>query len=156
MVHDNGLEQTKESEVSTENVKTPRYMSATWADEVTAFVENNKYASSIVNEVVEMLMNDDELSSQPKCLELAYNTILAKKFKDSSEIISDEDFLQKYILSNEKIRTQVIQDYLYSLNKNNVPTVISKSKGSHLNMSSNRSPKTLREASEWAELLFKN
>ena len=133
--------------------KTPFYLSSDWQDRVEEFVKTHKYASNVMTELADELMKDSNLSCNADCLELAYNKILAKRFKSEKELLNSEDFISK-ILENDDIKMKIISDYISKLDRQKTPPVISQTKGSYTNLASNKKVSTLSEAKQLAELLF--
>lgn len=54
----------------------------------------------------------------------AYNTVLTAQQKDYSEIARDQNFLNEYIYSDERIRQYFIKDYLLKIRGGSVPQTI--------------------------------
>ena len=154
----NGLEQAKNNDSGDENLtaknETPLYLQDGWQGMVDEFVTTHKYAINIMTELAEVLKNDPKLASNENCLDLAYNKILAQKFKCEDELLESEDFINNYVLTNEKIKMKVISNYLSDLDREKTPPVISEKRGSYTSLNSSKKISSLSEAREVAELLF--
>lgn len=154
----NGLEQTKKIAGGDENLTdkkaTPLYLQDGWQDKVNEFVTTHKYAINIMTELAEVLKNDSQLACDANCLDLAYNQILAQKFRREEDLLESEDFVNNYILNNEKIKMKVITNYLSELNREKTPPVISEKRGSYTSLNSRKKISSLSEAKQVAELLF--
>lgn len=154
----NGLEQVKNNDSGDENLmaknETPLYLQDGWQDMVDEFVTTHKYAINIMTELADVLKNDSKLASNENCLDLAYNKILAQKFKREDELLESEDFINNYVLTNEKIKMKVISNYLSDLYREKTPPVISEKRGSYTSLNSSKKISSLSEAREVAELLF--
>ena len=69
-------------------------------------------------------------------------------------MLEDEDFINNYILTNEKINEKIISNYIKKLN-NNIPKVIASSHLSSVGLTPNKKPTTLEEARVLANNMFK-
>lgn len=152
------LEQVKEKDGGNENLtdenKTPLYLQENWQDRVNEFVTTHKYAINVMTELAEALKNDSQLACNENCLDLAYNKILAQKFRREEELLESEDFINNYILTNDKIKMKVISNYLSQLDREKTPPVISEKRGSYTSLNSSKKISSLNEARQVAELLF--
>lgn len=137
------------------NVLEPCFEKPDWQMQIQTFLSENPSAKNYATEIMEVLMQDKVLASQPNSLNLAFNQVKAGLYKSNEELTSDPDFLEKYVLSNPKITDMVINKYLSSLRKNQSPQLINTSKTGSVSLTPQTKPANLLEARMMAEKLFK-
>ncbi|MGI6701017.1 MAG: hypothetical protein ACOX3U_00895 [Christensenellales bacterium] len=130
----------------------PLYNNPEWHNIVQEFVKKNPVAGKFREEIAEEILNDGELSKDKRCLDIALTRILARKYVHPEELISDGDFVDKFVMNNQSIRDRIISEYLEGLNQITPPELIRK-KGD-IPLSPPNKPKTLKEAGELAAKLF--
>lgn len=151
-VGDNLLTETKVDNGNLE-VNKPFYESEGWQESVSNFLENNPNASEFASEIVNEILKDKDLACSPNSLTIAYNKILASKYIPKQNLLDDEDFINNYILTNEKIKEKIITNYIKNLNSN-TPKVIASSHLSSVGLTPNKKPANLEEARLLAKNLF--
>lgn len=148
----------KLSELEKENSKIknvePFYQKAEWGDYVKQFLQSNNHANNYASEIMEILIQDKVMASAPNSLELAFNKILASKYKSEEQLAFDETFLEKHIYSNKVIKDKIIAEYVKELKKNKSPQIINTSKTGSLNLTPNLKPSNISEAGEIVKKLF--
>lgn len=133
----------------------PVYMQNDWQNEIQSFLESHKEAQSFAKDIAKELMENKDLANSPNALDLAYAKVLSKNYKSADELLGDETFVNEKILNNEKIRSQIINDYLKGVVQNSTPPLILDNKGSSLGFSIEQTPKSLEEARKMVEKMFK-
>lgn len=133
----------------------PLFEQPAWQTMVADFLKQNPLAKHFAPQIANEILSDKVLASQPYSLEIAFGRVLAKHFKLDSERIEDEEFLQNYVLNNDKIKNLVIKNVLNSVQKHKTPTTIGSS-GGYLGLSPQEKPKTLQEANRLFERMLKN
>lgn len=93
----------------------PLYAGEEWDDRVADFVERYPIAREYAAEISEVLKEDPELAKQSGCLEVALGRAVAKHYRTPESMMEDGEFLDRYVLSNGKVRDKVIEDYLREL-----------------------------------------
>ena len=136
--------------------KVPIYKMENWQSEVDKFMADKPYASTFTQELAKTLMQDEKLSCEPNCLDLAYNKVLASHYKSVEEIVKDKEFLNNHVYNNEEIRSAILNDYLSKLKNNATPPIVLATKGDSVGVISPTKPKNLSEARKLVEQLFKN
>lgn len=140
----------------TENITIPEYAKEDWQEKVENFFETNSNAKIYASEISEVLKTDKVIAQSENSLNLAYQKVLASKFRTNEELIKDENFLNNYILQNSEVKEKVFQEYLTNLlNKKSVPLMM-QNKGSNFTVVASSKPKSLKEAKKFAEALIKN
>ncbi len=134
--------------------KSPEQLSKDWEEKVKSFFEANVKAKKYEKDLANIIMQDKEIASSDNPLDNAWNKFLKENFMDKDELALDEDFLQKYIYSNNKIKNKIMEDYFSVLSLGDAPTLISAQRGSKTFLSPPNKPKTIKEAGKIAEDLF--
>ncbi len=132
----------------------PFYETESWQESVNNFLKQNPNANEFASEIVNEILKDKDLANNPNSLSIAYNKILASKYIPKQNLLEDEDFINNYILTNEKIKEKIISNYIKKLN-NNIPKVIASSHLSSVGLTPNKKPTTLEEARVLANNMFK-
>ncbi len=132
----------------------PFYETESWQESVNNFLKQNPNANEFASEIVNEILKDKDLANNPNSLSIAYNKILASKYIPKQNLLEDEDFINNYILTNEKINEKIISNYIKKLN-NNTPKVIASSHLSSVGLTPNKKPTTLEEARVLANNMFK-
>lgn len=83
---------------------------------------------------------------------VAWAEVLMKNLKEKNA--SSDPIINQYVLSDERVRNKIIEDYLVSLNNSQPPIVISSQSGERLSGVMPDSPKTLAEAKKRVEKMF--
>ena len=132
----------------------PFYETESWQESGNNFLKQNPNANEFASEIVNEILKDKDLANNPNSLSIAYNKILASKYIPKQNLLEDEDFINNYILTNEKINEKIISNYIKKLN-NNIPKVIASSHLSSVGLTPNKKPTTLEEARVLANNMFK-
>lgn len=112
------------------------------------FINDTADGEKYKQEITEILINDNEVNNLPNKYQVAFKIIKEADNKIANKLKSQE-FLDKYIINNETIKSQIINDYLSNLNNiSSAPKVISgNSTNIYFSPNSDR-PKTIKEAGE--------
>lgn len=140
---------------SEQNNLQPFYEKPEWDEYVKQFLANNSTAQNYASEIMEILTKDKVLASMPNSLELAFDRVKASKYKSESELASDPNFIDKYIINNEKIKQKIINDYLDVIKQNKSPQLINSTRTGSVGLTPFNRPTSLSEAKMLAEKLFK-
>ncbi len=127
-------------------------------EEENAIFSNNDSLENILNdtvdkekykkEVTEILENNNDLSNLPNKNQIAFK-IIKEAERKTAENLNNQDYVDKYIESNEKIKEKIISNYLSSLNNvSTAPKVISGNSSNIYFSPSLELPKTLKDAGE--------
>ena len=83
---------------------------------------------------------------------VAWAEVFMKNIKEKNA--SSDPIINQYVLSDERVRNKIIEEYLVSLNNSQPPIVISSQSGERLSGVLPDSPKTLAEAKKRVEKMF--
>lgn len=123
---------------------TPRYELPDWDERVQGFMQKYPSAERYFKEMAKELATDSSLAMRDDCLEQAYFNVLRKSDRPLEELARDEDFLEKYVYGNEKVKDRIIEEFLLKHNDVAAPRTIAASGRTHVTPPSR--PKSIREA----------
>ena len=118
------------------------------------FLQSHKLASSYVEDITNEILEDRSLRDSEDGLEKAYARVIEKKFVPHNELACDQDFLEKYIYSNDEIKNKIIKEYVSTLQKNKSPISIA-SDGFSRGASVSRNFESLEDAKKYVENMFR-
>ena len=139
-----------------DNVMTPAvplYKTENWQEAVDGFITEFPKAKNFIGKIMEIICENEELAKGEHCLNDAYLIVLNEKFRLPEEFLSDEDFINSYILNDEKINRKILYNVLKSKSENSSPNLLA-GNGSYI-LSPVNKPKTLKEAGEMAKRMLK-
>ena len=134
----------------------PEFESEGWEENVKTFFEANPLAKNYVAEISEVLKTDESIANGKDSLKNALTKILANKFVPPEVLANDDEFLEKYIYTNEKASKKIIESYLSDLQKKKSLPLITSTNGSGTFSSPVQKPKTIKDAGKMVEAYFKN
>lgn len=120
---------------------------------MTDFAEKCPDAKTKEKEIKEKFLAFPGLQKIDGGMDIAY--ALVKTQASPAELIMNPEFVQTYVLSNEKIKAAVVDEYIKSLAKLEVPKLIS-SEGSTLVVAPKNTPKTLGDANKIFQKMLEN
>lgn len=100
-----------------ENATTPKKTEDDWKNEVDKFFSEIPSAKTFAKDMANEIMKTPELQNDPNCLNIALTKVLADKFRTPEQLMEDGQFLNDYVLSSQKVRDAVIEDYLHDVHK---------------------------------------
>ncbi len=115
---------------------------------VDEFVKKFDVAIPFSSALKESLASDENLSLSEETIKLITNN-----YKRAEDYITDDEFLNKYVYKNEKIRDKIVKDYLSQIPQNS-PIKVETSGG--ILMSKPSVPTTIEEAGRIAKSIIKN
>ena len=101
----------KENLEKIELEKMPIFETDDWQNKVSNFLEQNKDAKKYANEISNYILNDPELQNDKNALELAWAKVVSEKYKSPESIVSDDKFIDDFVMSNEHIKQKIISKY---------------------------------------------
>ena len=116
-----------ESEFTRKSQKLSEYENngTQWEGKVSEFVKKYPIAERYAEEVAGEITKNGKKTFEEGDLERALLTVLSGKVKSVDEMSEDEDVIDK-VLSSEKNRTKVIEDYLDGIRRNGPPSTLPK------------------------------
>lgn len=137
-----------------ENENIPVFEQVGWKAKVQEFLQAYPIAKDFSMQIGRIIADSKELSQDENCLEKALVTALAKAYVSPENLASDEEFLQKYVYSNEIVKDRIIQEYLDNLQQNLPPKSIS-SRG-QITLTPPTKPTSIAEAGSVFKAMFNN
>ena len=134
--------------------KQPVYMEENWQQKVSDFLSSHAEAKQFASEISQKIIENPSLYSGENALNLAWADIISKKYVSPQDMMSDDKFVNDYVLSNEHIKKKVLEGYLNDLRKNKLPPI----QTSHSGKVTFQTPKvanTLNEAKKLVEDMLK-
>ena len=118
-------------------------------------MQSHKNASSLVSEITREIINDESLRNSEDGLERAYARVIERKYIPEEELVKNEDFLNKYVYSNEEIKNKIIKEYVSALKSGQNPIAVNNSGFSRGVVTSNNQFNTLADAKKYVENMFR-
>ena len=127
--------------------KLPFWQRSNWDTQIKEFFEQFPMATNDRKELAKILSEDKDIEYSESPLHIAYVKLMNNKKVDIEKLIEDDDFVSKMV-SNPKIKSKIINDYLGVLNKNRLttPKVMAETKGYEIGGSKERKPNNLGDA----------
>lgn len=125
-----------------------------WKKNISEFLQTHKNAKTLSEEITKEIIEDSSLRENENALEVAYSRVIEKKYIPETELVKNQDFLEKYIYSNEEIKNKIIKEYVSSIQNSQNPIIINNS-GFNRGATSNLKINNFDEAKKYVEKLFK-
>lgn len=135
---------TLEKELSGKMVSPQKeYMLDDWRERVEKFIGNTPSVAPFKKQIADEILNGG-LENNPDCLEIAAARVILNNYKSPADYLSDDEFVNEYVMKNEKIRDGIVKDYLKNLD--GVKSVRTIGSAGQPALSSPIRPKTVSEA----------
>ena len=125
-----------------------------WQEKTSEFLQSHKNASELIEDITNEIIGDDDLKNSPQGLEKAYLRVMERKYKPESELAEDQEFLDKYIYSNNDIKNKFISEYISTLKQGQSPVSFNNNCYSR-GVASNNEILSLEDAKKYVEDMFK-
>ena len=143
-----------DNKVAEDNTTTlPLYQREDWQDKIAEFISIYPLARRYAGKIGKILLDEPSLATNEEGLSLALLKILAQEYKTPEDMVQDDDFLDGFVYTNERIRQKIIADYIESLADMNSPTIMAR--GGEVFVTPAKKPRTIREASAMAYKMLK-
>lgn len=112
------------------------------------FINDTTDSDKYKKEITEILVNDNEINNLPNKYQVALKIIKEAENKFANNL-NNQEFIDKYVINNENIKSKIINNYLSSLN--NIPASPKIISGNPTNIyfsPNTNKPKTISEAGE--------
>lgn len=137
-----------------ENEIRPVFEQVGWKSKVQSFLQAYPIAKDFSAQIGKIIADSEQLSQDENCLEKALATALAAAYVSPEKLAGDEEFLQKYVLSNQELKDRIIQEYLDGLQQNLPPKSIS-ARG-QITITPPSRPTSIAEAGNVFKAMFNN
>ena len=125
-----------------------------WQNKLSEFLQSHKNANGLVEDIAKEIMADENLIDKEDALDTAYSRVIQKKYVPQEELANNDEFLEKFIYSNEKIKDKIIKEYVASLQVPKSPISVS-TMGVSGGIASSNKFTSLADASRYVESMFK-
>lgn len=125
-----------------------------WSNKLENFLQMHKNASGLVEDITNEIINDNDLKDSEDALEKAYMRVMEKNYEPQENLAKNEEFLNKYIYSNDEIKDKIIKDYVSSLQDIKSPIQVT-SMGQIGSIASTPKFANLTDANKYVENMFK-
>ena len=112
------------------------------------FINDTTDSEKYKKEITEILVEDQEINNLPNKYQVAFKIIKKAENKFANNL-NNQEFIDKYILNNNEIKSQIINNYLSSIN--NIPTTPKIISGNPTNIYFSPNvdkPKSIKEAGD--------
>ena len=139
---------------SSENAPMQGFELKDWQNRVNDYFASNTHASAYKQKMARVLFENQELTSLPNALDIAYQLVKSEGLKQPADLIKDPDFIEKYVRNDAGIKNIIIADYLNSIKRGQAPKIISGATSGCVGSPKPLAPKTIKEASSLAIKYF--
>ena len=114
-------------------------------EKLSLFLSTNGEAEHFKDELMEKVKSDDSLKKMDDPFSFVWAEMMFDRMKNQS--LTDKT-VENYILSNEKLKTAIIENYINQLSENKSPVIIS-SKGNRVASVATQNPLNLNDAKKY-------
>ena len=107
-----------------------------------------------MEEITKEIIEDEVLRQSEDGLEKAYARVIEKKYIPHGELAKDQDFLEKYIYSNDEIKNKIIKEYVSTLQNYQNPITLSND-GFSRGVAASNNITSLEDARKYVENMFR-
>ena len=125
-----------------------------WKDKINEFLQSHSKASNLMEEIANEMAENGASKDGIADLEKAYVNVIEKKYIPENELAENEEFLNKYIYSNDQIKNKIISEYVSTLQNNKSPITIT-SDGYSRGVASSNKFGSLEDARKYVENMFR-
>ncbi|MBQ7351607.1 MAG: hypothetical protein IJW59_01900 [Clostridia bacterium] len=125
-----------------------------WKQNIGEFLQSHKNARTLVEEITNEIMKDEGLRKSSDGLEKAYSRVIENKYIPQEELAKDQDFLEKYIYTNDEIKNKIIKEYISTLQNGKSPLSVGK-EGYNRGVVSTNKIESLDDAKKYVESMFR-
>lgn len=125
-----------------------------WNKNIKEFLQSHQNAKNLVEDITNEIINDESLRHVDDGLEKAYLRVVEKKYVPQEDLATNQDFLEKYIYSNDEIKNKIIKDYVSTLQSTKSPITISND-GFSRGVAAGTHISSLDDARKYVEQMFK-
>ena len=115
-----------------------------WKEAADKFFEKTPSAKPFAREIASKIMEEPSLKNDKDCFNVALTKVLLDKFRTPEQLMQDGQFLNDYVLSSDKVKSAVIEEYLRTLRAGQPPKTLADDGLACVSLA--RKPKTVEEA----------
>lgn len=115
-----------------------------WKEAADKFFQQTPSAKPFAREIASKIMEEPSLKNDKNCFNVALTKVLLDKFRTPEQLMQDGQFLNNYVLSSDKVKSAVIEEYLRTLRAGQPPKTLADDGLACVSLA--RKPKTVEEA----------
>lgn len=115
-----------------------------WKEAADKFFEKTPTAKPFAREIASKILEEPSLKNDKDCFNVALTKVLLDKFRTPEQLMQDGQFLNDYVLSSDKVKSAVIEEYLRTLRAGQPPKTLADDGLACVSLA--RKPKTVEEA----------
>ncbi len=115
-----------------------------WKAAVDKFFEKTPSAKAFAKDIANAILDDPDLKADANCLNIALTRVLLDKFRTPEQLMSDGEFLDKYVFASKTVQDGIITRYLEGLLAGKPPYTLSA--GGMQCVAPQKRPKSIEEA----------
>ena len=115
-----------------------------WKAAVDKFFEKTPSAKAFAKDIANAILDDPDLKADANCLNIALTRVLLDKFRTPEQLMSDGEFLEKYVFASKAVQDGIITRYLEGLLAGKPPYTLSA--GGMQCVAPQKKPKSIEEA----------
>lgn len=115
-----------------------------WKAAVDKFFEKTPSAKAFAKDIANAILDDPDLKADANCLNIALTRVLLDKFRTPEQLMSDGEFLEKYVFASKAVQDGIITRYLEGLLAGKPPYTLSA--GGMQCVAPQKRPKSIEEA----------
>lgn len=115
-----------------------------WKEAADKFFQQTPSAKPFAREIASKIMEEPSLKNDKNCFNVALTKVLLDKFRTPEQLMQDGQFLNNYVLSSDKVKSAVIEEYLRTLRTGQPPKTLADDGLACVSLA--RKPKTVEEA----------
>ena len=115
-----------------------------WKEAADKFFQQTPSAKPFAREIASKIMEEPSLKNDKDCFNVALTKVLLDKFRTPEQLMQDGQFLNDYVLSSDKVKSAVIEEYLRTLRAGQPPKTLADDGLACVSLA--RKPKTVEEA----------
>lgn len=133
------------SSLEKDKVKEDEELNNKLGEKLSLFLSSNGEAENFKDELLEKVKSDDSLKKMDDPFSYIWAEMMFNRMKDQN--MTDKT-VENYILSNEKLKNVIIENYINQLSENKSPVIIS-SKGNRVANVATQTPSNLNDAKKY-------
>lgn len=119
-----------------------------------AFFASNPTAKRYIDDLENIISSDKQIMDSDNPYMSAWDKFRKDNFVSKDDLAKDQEFLDKYILTNEDLKKRVIEEYFANISLQNIPPIIAKQIGSKSLLAKQNKPNSFAEAGALAKSLL--
>lgn len=146
-------ELTKSQQEEVQNQNIPVFEKQDWTNKVSSFLKENAGANDFAMEISKLIMENDDLKTNPNALELAWAKIIKSQYISPKQLSEDEVLIEKIINENHELKQKLMKSFVEK-NQQKTPPPLSSSSGGTMAFYNATPTSSMQEAKKLVEDMF--